>query len=203
MRNKKKGGFQIKIAKDESDPNPVMDSMKEDKLEDDVVFVEEQDDVEFTEEEVQESTVKYGFGLNDARENTNEYDLIRFYLHEIADHSLLSREQEIRIAKEIETGKRIVAKAILGSSLMLKEIIRLGDELQKGSLNVRDITNSLDDADNAVEEEVQLGIRNSLIAINKLYEDNELAKKELSSTSIKKKKVTLEKIKKNKNGAYT
>ena len=197
MRNKKKGGFQIKIAKDESDPNPVMDSMKEDKLEDDVVFVEEQDDVEFTEEEVQESTVKYGFGLNDARENTNEYDLIRFYLHEIADHSLLSREQEIRIAKEIETGKRIVAKAILGSSLMLKEIIRLGDELQKGSLNVRDITNSLDDADNAVEEEVQLGIRNSLIAINKLYEDNELAKKELSSASIKKKKVTLEKIKKN------
>ena len=125
MRNKKKSGFQIRIANDDSDPGPVIESAKEDKIEDDVIFAEEQDDVEFTDEEVQETTVKYGFGLNDAKDNTNEYDLIRFYLHEIADHSLLSREQEIRIAKEIETGKRIVAKAILGSSLMLKEIIFL------------------------------------------------------------------------------
>ncbi|MEW6144896.1 MAG: RNA polymerase sigma factor RpoD [Thermodesulfobacteriota bacterium] len=187
----------MKIVDDEGVSGPIVESLEDDKLDDEGVFAEEPDDAEFAEEEVQESTVKYGFNLNDARENANEYDLIRFYLHEIADHSLLTREQEIRIAKEIETGKRIVAKAILGSSLMLREIIRLGDEIQKGSLNVRDITNALDDADNSAEEEVQLGIRNSLIALNKLYEDNGQAKKELGSASLRKKKILLEKIKKN------
>ncbi len=197
MRNKKKGGFHMKIVEEERVPDPVPDTIDDDKLDLEGAFAEEPDDAEFAEEEVQESAVKYGFSLNDARENANEYDLIRFYLHEIADHSLLTREQEIRIAKEIETGKRIVAKSILGSSLMLKEIIRLGEEIQKGSLNVRDITNALDDADNAVEEEVQLGIRNSLIAINKLYEDNEEAQKELAGATLRKKKVLLERIKKN------
>lgn len=200
MRNKKKEGFHIKMVSDDRLSDPVIESVSDDNLNDDGVFVDEQDDAEFAdEEEVQESVVKYGFSLGDARDNANEYDLIRFYLHEIADHSLLTREQEIRIAKEIETGKRIVAKAILGSSLMLKEIIRLGEELQKGSLNIRDITNSIDDADNAVEEEVQLGIRNSLIAINKLYEENGQSKKELGSASLKKKKILLEKMKKNNN----
>jgi RNA polymerase primary sigma factor len=196
MRNKKKDGFHMKIVDDEGVSGPIAESHDDDKL-DESVFAGETDDAGFADEEVPESAVKYGFNLNDARENANEYDLIRFYLHEIADHSLLTREQEIRIAKEIETGKRIVAKAILGSSLMLREIIRLGDEIQKGSLNVRDITNALDDADNAAEEEVQLGIRNSLIAINKLYEDNGRANKELGTASLRKKKILLEKIKKN------
>jgi RNA polymerase primary sigma factor len=196
MRNKKKDGFRMKIVDEDGVSDAVVEPMDDDKL-DDGVFAEEPDDAEFAEGEVQESAVKYGFNLNDARENANEYDLIRFYLHEIADHSLLTREQEIRIAKEIETGKRIVAKAILGSPLMLREIIKLGDEIQKGSLNVKDITNALDDADNSVEEEIQLGIRNSLIAINKLYDDNARAKKEFDSASLRKKKVLLEKIKKN------
>ena len=197
MRHKKKDGFHMKIVDEERTPDPAVGSLEEDNIDDDIVFTAEEDDEEFAEEEIQESSVKYGFSLNDAKENANEYDLIRFYLHEIADHSLLTREQEIRIAKEIETGKRIVAKAILGSPVMLKEIIRLGDEIQKGSLNVRDITNALDDADNAVEEELQLGIRNSLTAINKLYEDNGQANKELGPASARKKKVLLERIKKN------
>lgn len=198
MRNKKKEGFHIKMANEDGLSDSVIESVNSDIPDDEGVFAEEQDDAEFSDaDEIRESAVKYGFSLGDAKDNANEYDLIRFYLHEIADHSLLTREQEIRIAKEIETGKRIVAKAVLGSSLMLKEVIRLGEELQKGSLNVRDITNSIDDSDSAVEEELQLGIRNSLVAINKLYEENERVKKDLGSASVRKKKLLLEKIKKN------
>ncbi len=187
----------MKVVDGEKVPDPNGEMMEEGKLDDESAFAEEPGDAEFAEEEIREGALKYGFHFNDARENANEYDLIRFYLHEIADHSLLTREQEIRIAKEIETGKRIVAKSILGSSLMLKEIIKLGDEVQKGSLNVRDITSVLDDADNAAEEEMQLGIRNSLIAINKLYEDNQRAEKEIETSPVRKKKVILERIKKN------
>ena len=140
----------------------------------------------------------YVFNLGGSQDNVNEYDLIRFYLHEIADHSLLTREQEIDIAKEIETGKRIIAKSILSSSLMLKEIFELGEELRNGSVNVRDITNLLDESDNILEEEIQTGIHNSINAINELYRDNESAKEEAEKASSRKKKTLQQKIKKNK-----
>jgi RNA polymerase primary sigma factor len=139
----------------------------------------------------------YVFSLSNAQGNVNEYDLIRFYLHEIADHSLLSREQEIHIAKEVETGKRIIAKSILSSSLMLKEIFELGEELRNGSLNVRDITNLLDESDNILEHEMQIGINNSINAINELYKDNEITKKEIEKASARKKKTLLQRIKRN------
>jgi RNA polymerase primary sigma factor len=199
MRNKKNERFHIQMVDEDRLSDSGLEPVNDNNLGSEGVFAEGQDDVEFSdEEEIRDSAVKYGFGLGDAKDNANEYDLIRFYLHEIADHSLLTREQEIRIAKEIETGKRIIANAILGSSLMLKEIIRLGEELQNGSLNVGDITSAIDDSDTAVEEELQLGIRNSLTAISKLYEENEQARKELDAASARKKKLLLEKIKKNK-----
>ncbi len=200
MRNKKKEGFHMKVTGEDRLSDSAMQSSDNEKLNDDNVYPDNREDDRSGEsEEGKEPGTKYEFNLNNARDNANEYDLIRFYLHEIADHSLLTREQEIRIAKEIETGKRIVAKAILNSSLMLKEIIGLGEELQKGSLHVRDITNSLDDSDNAAEEDMQIGIRDSLNAINKLYEDNEQYRKELDKVSEKKKKPLLQKIKKNNN----
>ncbi|MDA2918168.1 sigma-70 family RNA polymerase sigma factor [Desulfobacterota bacterium AH_259_B03_O07] len=114
-----------------------------------------------------------GFEVRTVGKDLSEHDLIRFYLHEIAGHSLLTREEEIRIAKEIEKGKRIIAKAILSSPLMLKEVINLGERLKKGTLNVRDITNSIDDEiDDVVEEELLSGIKRSISAIERLYQEN-------------------------------
>jgi len=114
-----------------------------------------------------------GFEVRTVGAELSEHDLIRFYLHEIAGHSLLTRQEEINIAKEIEKGKRMIAKAILGSPLMLKEVINLGEKLKKGTLNVRDITNSIDDdTDDIVEEEVLFGIKRSISAIKRLYQEN-------------------------------
>lgn len=141
----------------------------------------------------------YALSQSGSQNNVNEYDLIRFYLHEIADHSLLTREQEIRIAKEIESGRRIIAKSILSSSLMLKQIFELGEELKNGNLNVRDITTLLDESDNILEKDIQSGINKSISAINDLYEDNQSAKRELEKTTGKKKKSLLQqRVKRNK-----
>lgn len=125
-----------------------------------------------------------GFDLKTSTENLNEYDLIRYYLHEIAGHSLLSREEEISIAKEIKKGKRITAKSILASPLMLNEVVKLGDKLKKGTLSVRDITSSIDDdTDDYGEEEILFGISRSLNAIKRLCQENERIKKQMVSAA--------------------
>jgi len=205
MRDKKKKDFQIELIDDDSLSGPAIDIEDLDDSDDvdtAVFSAEEEDSAEFDadeEIEVEEGEAQYGLKPSEARENANEYDLIRFYLHEIADHSLLTREEEIKIAKEIETGKRVIARAILNSTLMLREIIRLGEDLQRGSLNIRDITSSLDDADNIAEEDVQQGIRNSLNAIVGLYGDNEQARAQLEKASQKNRKPLQDRIRRNNN----
>jgi len=207
MSKKKKEALQTKAAPEERLTGSVIEMSDEKDTSEDKGYLnkDDLDKYEDTEEEKSDEaessaqpSAKFTFRLGNTKENANEYDLIRFYLHEIADHSLLTREQEIRIAKEIETGKRIVAKSILSSSLMLKELFELGEELRQGSLNVRDITNVLDETDNMLEEEVQLGINNAINAINELYKDNERIKNEIEKASKKKKKTLLEKVKQNK-----
>ena len=204
MSKKKKSGAKTK-ATEENLPDSVIEMSQESDVdsEDDFLKDDELEQLESAKEGNGEESENGGsggtfaFSLSNAQDNVNEYDLIRFYLHEIADHSLLTREQEIQIAKEIETGKRIIAKSILSSSLMLKEIFELGEELRNGSVNVRDITNLLDESDNILEEEIQIGINNSITAINELYKDNESTKKEIEKASARKKKTLLKKIKRN------
>ena len=97
------------------------------------------------------------------------YDLIRFYLNEIASHSLLTKEEEMEMAREIERGQRVVAKAMLSSSLMLREVINLGDKLNRGAISVRDVANTFGDESEEAEEETLLRVKRSISAIKKIY----------------------------------
>ena len=117
MSNEKKDVLRADIAEEHSDsssPEPQNEpELEKSEVQDDS---DNLDNIEFnSKEESSTSTPKYEFGLKNNKENANEYDLIRFYLHEIANHALLSREEEIRIAKKIETGKRIIARTITRS----------------------------------------------------------------------------------------
>ena len=195
MSNKKKDALRADIAQEDINlSSPEQNNESElGKNE----YQEDADNVELnSKDENGASTPKYEFGLKNNKDNANEYDLIRFYLHEIADHALLSREEEIRIAKKIETGKRIIAKTILSSSLMLNEICGIGEELQKGHLDIRDITNSLDEADNLAED-AQVGIGNLIQEITKLFKNNEQLAEEIKTASKNKQRALLEAVKKN------
>ena len=171
-------------------------------------FEDEEEKEEFTEERVyeddyeQEDRVEETFPpAKDPTTNgqsLSEYDLIRYYLHEIAGHSLLTREEEIQIAKEIETGKTMVARAILSSSLMLREVINLGEKLKKGTLSVRDITNTFDDeSDDVGEEEVLLGIKRSINEIKRLCLANGKIRKNLGRSQMESRVPLRQKIKEN------
>jgi RNA polymerase primary sigma factor len=66
-------------------------------------------------------------------------DPIRVYMREMGVVPLLTREQEVSIAKRIERGQKRAEKAIARSPIAVVELFKIGDELAAGSLNIRDV----------------------------------------------------------------
>jgi RNA polymerase primary sigma factor len=106
-----------------------------------------------------------------ALEKTN--DPVRLYLREMGVVPLLTREGEVAIAKRIERGQLKTQKAIARSPIAVEELLKIGDELEQDSTNIRDIvtfseqaelTGDEDKADEYLKWTVE-GIQN----IRKLY----------------------------------
>ncbi|HEY2971742.1 MAG TPA: RNA polymerase sigma factor RpoD [Pyrinomonadaceae bacterium] len=72
-----------------------------------------------------------------ALEKTN--DPVRLYLREMGVVPLLTREGEVAIAKRIERGQLKTQKAISRSPIAVKELLKIGDELEAGNANIREI----------------------------------------------------------------
>ena len=66
-------------------------------------------------------------------------DPIRLYLKEMGNFQLLSREQEVEIAKRIEAGEQEVEEEVLKSPVTLDFLIDLGDRIEAGEADLRDI----------------------------------------------------------------
>jgi RNA polymerase primary sigma factor len=66
-------------------------------------------------------------------------DPVRLYLKEMGNFQLLSREQEVEIAKRIEVGEEEVEEEVLKSPVMLDYLIDLGERVEAGEADLRDI----------------------------------------------------------------
>ncbi|MGA9998306.1 MAG: RNA polymerase sigma factor RpoD [Pyrinomonadaceae bacterium] len=71
-------------------------------------------------------------------------DPVRVYLREMGIVPLLTREGEVVIAKRIERGQIKTQKAITRSPIAIGELLKIGDELESGKLNIRDVVNFSD-----------------------------------------------------------
>src|SRR5687767_2483624 len=71
-----------------------------------------------------------------ALEKTN--DPVRLYLREMGVVPLLTREGEVAIAKRIERGQLKTQKAIARSPIAVRELMKIGDDLVNGRINIRD-----------------------------------------------------------------
>jgi RNA polymerase primary sigma factor len=156
------------LSRLEKDQNGIelMNSVKGDfanlseELTDDAVSIEDIDEVLQTleratssETEIEEplieessSTVESEEGMNEeveldlsAGEMDKTSDPIRVYMREMGVVPLLTREQEVSIAKRIERGQKRAEKAIARSPIAVVELFRIGDELAEGKLNIRDV----------------------------------------------------------------
>ncbi len=66
-------------------------------------------------------------------------DPVRLYLKEMGNFQLLSREQEVEIAKRIEAGENEVEEEVLGSPITLDFVIDVGDRVEAGEADLRDV----------------------------------------------------------------
>ena len=66
-------------------------------------------------------------------------DPVNLYLREMGNISLLSKEKEIALAKEIERGEKIIIKAISKTRLILNEVLNLEDKINENPEIIHDL----------------------------------------------------------------
>lgn len=127
-------------------------------------------------------------------------DPVKMYLKDMGGVSLLTREEEVEIAKRVEEGEREVIDALLESSIATKEIVALGDKLKKGQMRLREIIRDIEEEEDEIEEKTQKEKIISLIdRVRKLDEDNKRLREFLENERTDKKKTRLkDKIDKNR-----
>jgi RNA polymerase primary sigma factor len=89
------------------------------------------------------------------------------YLKEMGSFPLLTREGEVEIAKRIESGQQEVLSVVLNCPIAISEGINLGSDLRAGRIEIREVTNEIDDEETSVEEE-QIQKKRVLNLINKV-----------------------------------
>ncbi len=67
-------------------------------------------------------------------EERQEHDSVSPYFQEVGRISLLTREEEIQIAKRIEIGQQKIARTVLHCPVTIKELFRFGEQLCPGKV---------------------------------------------------------------------
>ncbi len=83
-------------------------------------------------------------------------DPVRMYLREMGAVSLLTREEEVEIAKRIEHGKREVLRAISNCPVAIREILHLGKLLEEGEVTLGDVTSEVDEGEGCPDDASRL-----------------------------------------------
>jgi RNA polymerase primary sigma factor len=80
-------------------------------------------------------------------------DPVRLYLKEMGNFQLLSREQEVEIAKRIEAGEIEVEDEVLGSPVTLDRVIEIAEKVLAGEAELREIYEENDEPSTDPDEE--------------------------------------------------
>jgi len=119
-------------------------------------------------------------------EKTN--DPVRLYLREMGVVPLLTREGEVAIAKRIERGQLKTHKAISRSPIAVRELLKVGEDLEAGKLNIRETVTFSEQAELTGDEDKADEYRSWTIEgvqnINKIYK---VGLKELEKLRIEQK----------------
>src|SRR5215212_9954893 len=80
-------------------------------------------------------------------------DPVRLYLREMGIVPLLTREGEVSIAQRIERGQIKTHKAISRSPIAVERLIKIGEDLQKGKMTIRETVSFSEQAEVSMEED--------------------------------------------------
>jgi RNA polymerase primary sigma factor len=99
-------------------------------------------------------------------------DPVSIYLKELGSFPLLTREGEVEIAKRIESGQQEVLSVTINCPIAIREVINLGVALRAGRIEIKEVTNEIDDEEMNVEEE-KIQKKKVLNLINKIQRGEE------------------------------
>jgi RNA polymerase primary sigma factor len=103
-------------------------------------------------------------------------DPVRVYLREMGLVPLLTREQEVIIAKRLERGSLRVLKTVSRSPIVLKALIAVGEDLRSGNRSIKEIVQI--DEEDLTEEKIEEKTRQTLRTIDKIAKLHELGLKQ-------------------------
>jgi RNA polymerase primary sigma factor len=115
-------------------------------------------------------------------------DPVRMYLREMGSVSLLTREGEVEVAKRIESDKREVLSVVLNCPMAVKEVINLGDMIKAGKVEIREVTNEIDEEETSFEAE-QIQKKQILDLIEKIKRKDEDLRGLLKGKAVLRRKV--------------
>jgi len=116
----------------------------EDLLDEDVSLSADQDDEDLTED----SELDLSAGALD-----KAWDPVRLYMREMGTVPLLKREQEVSIAKRIESGQKRAQRALTRSPIAVAELLKIGDELAASDIGIREIVTFSDETEPEEQED--------------------------------------------------
>ena len=112
-------------------------------------------------------------------------DPVKMYLREMGLVTLLSREGEVVIAKEIEAGEQEILKALIDTTIGVECILELGRKIENGELRPRRVlrdVREIEEGDAYVEEAIQIeNYLNTVHLIKAIDDENRVYREKLFS----------------------
>ncbi|MBU4066876.1 MAG: RNA polymerase sigma factor RpoD [Proteobacteria bacterium] len=112
-------------------------------------------------------------------------DPVKMYLREMGLVTLLSREGEVVIAKQIEAGEQAVLKSLIETTTGVEYILELGKHIESGTLRPKHVLRDVDEGDTYVDEVLQIErFLNTIRSIAQIEEENKVYREELFSSEL-------------------
>ena len=115
-------------------------------------------------------------------------DPVKMYLREMGLVTLLSREGEVVIAKEIEAGEQEILKALIDTTIGVECILELGRKIENGELRPRRVlrdVREIEEGDAYVEEAIQIkNYLNTVHLIKAIDDENSIYREKLFSSDL-------------------
>ena len=117
-------------------------------------------------------------------------DPVRQYLREMGSVNLLSRNEEISIARKIERGEKKVIKALSKTNIVLNLVIKLGQDVLEGHKNIDEVIEVSEDIyDESKKQELRDNFLRQYEELNRLKREFKSLKKSKSSNFVRAKKL--------------
>jgi len=112
-------------------------------------------------------------------------DPVKMYLREMGLVTLLSREEEVVIAKEIEAGEQFVLRSLIGTTAGVECLLDLGERIENGKLRAKHVLRDVDEGDGYVDEVLQTEkFLSTICSIEKIDKENKAYREKLFSSQL-------------------